>query len=255
MAAMKTEAARKSIAFFGASGGCGLSALKHSLEAGHTCVALCRVPSKLTDQFPAATYPNLTVLSGNAHDPAAVAPCLMDPSDPARLVGTVCFSLGSLFHMSKMSTEDPHVCEKGIMALFEALATVRARIGPGAGPGAPRIIAISTNGISQYGWDFPVLMTPLYRGMLHVPHADKKIMEEKIVSSGEMYCLVRPSTLVNGEKPDKQIRVGVEDLHRGPESKEVGYTISREDVGRWIFEHLLQDTVPEYWGKAVSITW
>ncbi|KAI1503283.1 hypothetical protein F5X99DRAFT_110031 [Biscogniauxia marginata] len=239
------------IAFFGASGGCGLSALKQALSAGHFCVALCRNPAKLMDKFPAGEHPNLTVLPGNAHDADAVGRCLVDPSsDGTRLVDAVLFSIGSVFQMSKLTIEDPHVCENGITALLEALREARAR----GATGRPNIVAISSTGISKAGRDFPVLVAPLYRFLLRVAHADKRILEEKLVSAGETYAIVRPSLLVDGETK-KKIRVGIEDWEQGLEKKEVGYSISREDIGRWIFENLLQGERQEYWNKIVSLTW
>lgn len=55
----------KTVAFFGASTGIGLSALKHTLAAGHNCIALCRTPSKLSAIFPPGV-PNLKIVEGNA---------------------------------------------------------------------------------------------------------------------------------------------------------------------------------------------
>ena len=66
----------KTGAFFGASSGVGLSALKHILAAGHQCIALCRTPSKLTAVFQIDTTPNLKAVQGNAHDIASVFKCL-----------------------------------------------------------------------------------------------------------------------------------------------------------------------------------
>lgn len=67
---------------------------------------------------------------------------------------------------------------------------------------------------------------------------------------------MRPSLLVDSEKnKNKEIKVGVEDPKGGMESKAVGYTISREDVGRWMFENLVRDGGESYVRKAVMITW
>lgn len=246
----------QTIAFFGASGGCGLSALKHALAEGHSCIALCRTASKLTDQFPKDKYPNLTVIQGNAHDTVAVSQCLVQPSNPGRLVDHIISSIGSQFIFSKMTLEDPHVCEKGMETLLKALADVRAR----GASGKPQITVVSTTGISKAGRDLPLFMYGFYRAVLGVPHQDKEAMENKLVSSGETFVVVRPSLLVDGEDKDKKIRVGIEDLSSGKntvEKKEWGYTISRADVGRWIYQNLIPrgDDEIEYVGKAVSLTW
>lgn len=265
---MSTTAPKKTIAFFGASGGCGFAALQRAVVAGHTCITLCRTPSKLTDKLPADKYPNLVVEQGNAHDTAAVARCLVDPSDDSRprLVDAVVFSIGGVFNIKCMTIDDPHVCEKGIGALLEALGTLRSSgmqssgVGGGGGGGSdgkgPKLVIVSTCGISKTGRDFPILLSPVYHGMLRVPHADKRILEEKVTGSGELYTFVRPSLLADGEgRPDRPIRVGVEDCATGAVRREIGYNISRDDVGRWIFENLIEKEGREYLGKAAWITW
>lgn len=80
-------------------------------------------------------------------------------------------------------------------------------------------------------------------------------MEEEIVASGERFVMVRPSFLTTGEaRPDKKIRVGVEDPKQGVVVKNVGYTISKEDVGRWMYDNVLARVDESYLGRAVSIT-
>jgi nucleoside-diphosphate-sugar epimerase len=238
----------KTIAFFGASGGCGLSALKHSLAAGHTCIALCRTPAKLEAVF--KNTPNLVVKQGNAHSEADVAACLTVPGDGARLVDLVCFSIGSPFHMSKMKTDDPDVCKKGMAALLSALGNLRE----GGAQGRPRILAISTVGISKCGRDVPVATLPIM-AMLKVPHEDKKVMEEAILASAEEWVIVRPQLLKDGES-NKRIKVGIEDPVKGIESKDgVGYAISREDTGRWMAENLILTPGDQYLRKMVTITY
>ncbi|KAK9791883.1 putative NAD(P)-binding protein [Seiridium cardinale] len=249
----------KTIAFFGATGGCGLAALKHSLADGHTCIALCRTPSKLTDQLPVDKYPNLTVMQGNAHDVAAVSKCVVCPTNPQRFVDHIVSAVGGAFSPTTFSIDDPHVCERATETLLQAITAVRQ----GGASGTPRIAAISTTGISKTGRDLPVAMFLLYRFMLGVPHKDKEAMEDKFVASGEDFVLVRPSFLVDGKnEANKQVRVGVEDVRNGKnvvEKKEWGYTISREAVGRWIYQNLIRgngdkEDKNEYSGRAVSLT-
>jgi hypothetical protein len=261
----------KTIAFFGASGGVGLAALKYSLAAGHVCVALCRTPAKLTGRFPAAQHPNLVVVQGNAHDEAAVAQCLIVPgteaATPPCLVDHVVFSIGGGFNFKCMTIDDPEVCQRGMATLLAALKTCRQQQHT---VGSPQVNIVSTLGISNKGRDFPLLLAPIYSYMLKVPHEDKKIMEERLIQasaeaerSGEAgidFVIVRPSLLMDGEKPDRDIRVPVvEDMKKSGEIVErggnAGYNISREDTGRWIFEQLIRGEKHKYLGKGVSITW
>ena len=68
------------------------------------------------------------------------------------------------------------------------------------------------------------------------------------------YVIVKPSLLM-GEK-----RLGRENIRVGWEGKEVfepaiGYTISREDVGGFIFEEVIAKVNEEHCGKKISITY
>ncbi|KAK9441135.1 NAD(P)-binding domain protein [Metarhizium brunneum] len=240
----------QTIAFIGATGGCGLSALKRAVAAGYTCVALCRTPAKLDAHFPDKPS-NLILKQGNAHDAAAVDEALLRPSDPTAMVDAVNFSIGGSVSAS-LAMDDPDVCKKGVAALLEALGALRSR----GVAGSPLLAVISTTGISAHGRDVPLLFVPLYHVGLKAPHADKRVAEQALFGSGERFVLVRPSLLLDGEKPDRKIRVHVES-EKGVEHKEVGYFISREDVGRWMFENLLQDACPteQYERKAVGLTW
>jgi putative NADH-flavin reductase len=241
----------KTIAFIGASGGCGLSALRHALADNNTCIALCRTPSKLEAIFPQSSYPNLVIKQGNAHDLASTKPILVNPNNPSRFVDDIVLTIGSPLNLSKMSIEDPDVCKRAMSTLLAALAELR---GQGI-QGSPHISVISTTGISKHQRDVPLLMMPMYHILLKSTHEDKAVMEEQLQKSPEKWTLVRPSFLTDGES-DKRIRVGVEDLVKGLESKAVGYVISREDVGRWMYQELVKgDGDVRYMHKAVSITY
>ena len=238
----------KTVAFFGASTGIGLATLKHTLAAGHQCIALCRTPSKLTAIFPTDTTPNLKVVQGNAHDIAAVSRCLQ--AKDGKLVDVVLSTIGGAFLFSKMTIDDPEVCRKGMATLFEALAELRRK----GATGRPHIIVGSTTGISKFGRDIPLFMVPLYHVMLKVPHVDKVIMEDRLIESGEAFTIIRASLLTNGES-DREIRVGIEDPKTGRESKAIGYTISREDTGKWIAENIVLKRDSKYANKIAMVTY
>ncbi|KAL6850582.1 hypothetical protein ACO1O0_007706 [Amphichorda felina] len=249
----------KTITFVGASSGCGHSALTTALAAGDTCIALCRVPSKLDDLQSA--YPStLLVKHGNAHDVSSVAACLVHNG---RIVDAVSTSIGSTIDPKTLKVADPDVCKRGMATLLDALRQVRRDLGGGAQDGrrGPLLAIVSTTGIADAGRDFPLLLYPLYHYVLAAPHADKKVMERDVAASAERFVLVRPSLLVDKDK-DKDhcgVRVGVEDARSGRvESREVGYAISRAAVGRWMYENVLAragEEQHEFDGKAVSITW
>ncbi|TDZ59694.1 hypothetical protein CTRI78_v005127 [Colletotrichum trifolii] len=228
----------KTIFFLGATGGCGLSALRRSLDAGFTCIALCRTPSRLTSILSPEKYPNLHVVQGNAHDSDVVAKCLVSPRDATRFVDVVVSTIGAWFDMSKMNLEDVHVCETGITVLLDTIKTLRTEKNVW---GNPRVIGQSSTGISKFGRDTPHVVTPFYKMLLHTPHEDKRRLEEILSSSDEDWTVVRASWLTNGrEEPGDAVRVGVEDPVKGVEKLAIGYSISREDVGKWIFESILK---------------
>ncbi len=238
----------KTVTFLGASTGVGLSALKHTLAAGHRCIALCRVPSKLTAIFPPERTPNLQVVQGNAHDIAAVSECLV--AEKGKLVDVIVSTIGGKYVLSKITIDDKEVCRKGMTTILETLAQLRS----GGATGKPHIVVGSTTGMSRFGRDIPLAMIPLYHVLLKVPHEDKKIMEDRLVESGEAYTIVRASLLVNGET-GKEIRVGIEDPNVGRESKAIGYTISREDTGKWVADDLVLRLDGKYVNKIVMVTY
>lgn len=241
----------RTITFLGASGGCGLAALRKAVNHSDStiCVALCRTPSKLIDALRPSSYPNLVVKEGNAHSIEDIKSVLIHPSDPARLVDTVCFTIGSPMNFAKLSTEDPHVCERGMAAVLQALGELRAA----GAAGTPRICAVSTTGLRERR-DMPLLVWPFYHYVLSVPHKDKAAMEAMLRGAGEGVTIVRPSLLTDGPQAGGTIRVGVDDIQSGrTESEAVGYTISRADVGAWMWENVLRDG--RFSGKAVSITY
>ncbi|CAM1507766.1 Fc.00g046140.m01.CDS01 [Cosmosporella sp. VM-42] len=238
----------KTIAFLGASTGVGLSALKHTLAAGHKCIALCRTPSKLTDIMSPESNPNLQVVKGNAHDVASVSQCLK--KEDGNLVDGIVSTIGGKPILSKLTIDDPNCCRKGMATLLEALAQLRR---DGA-TGRPHIIVCSTTGMSRFGRDVPIATMPVYHIALKVPHEDKRIMEDSLAESGEDFTIVRCSFLVNGETK-KEIRVGIEDPKTGRESAAIGYTISREDAGKWIGDNLLVKLDTKYLKKIATITY
>ena len=105
---------------------------------------------------------------------------------------------------------------------------------------------------------------PLYRWLLAIPHHDKKAMESLLQAEmakpvGERvirdFVAVRPSLLTDGARlGTRNVRVG-EEVGKVVKPA-VGYTISREDVGGWVFEEMVKgDGGERYAGKMVSITY
>ncbi|KAI1162923.1 hypothetical protein F5B18DRAFT_621978 [Nemania serpens] len=238
----------QTIAFFGASGGVGLAALKITLASGRKCIALCRKPEKLVAILPPESNPNLRIIQGDAKDITAVSACL--EARPGVLVDQVISTIGGAPVMSKLSIDDPEVCRTGMAVLLEAIAKLRS----GGAVGRPHIVAFSTTGLSRFGRDIPIAMVPLYHVALKVPHQDKTIMEDRLVASGEDYTIVRASLMLSEEETAKTVRVGIEDPKTGRESAAIGYTITKSDAGRWVAEHLVLQKKGGYHNKIAMIT-
>lgn len=234
----------KTIAFLGASTGVGLSALKTSLAAGHQCVALCRDPAKLSS----IDSPNLRIVKGNAHDISSVSKLLL--ASEGKFVNEIVSTIGGKFVVSKFSLDDVNVCEKGMDAILQAIRQLREQ----GVTGRPHIIMFSTTGMSKFGRDIPLLMVPMYHVLLKVPHEDKRKAEDKLAESGEQFTIVRASLLTDGES-DNVIRVGIEDPKNGIELLTLGYTISRQDAGRWTAENLVHKIDEKYLNKTLTVTY
>lgn len=243
----------RTILFLG-TGGVGVSILRRSLSAGHTCVVLCRTLSKLQSLLAEseASHPNLTIEQGNAHDIDALLRCLTVRGK----VDTIISSIGGLLSFATMALDDPHVCETGMVSLLTAISRYRAE--GNLADYNPRIVAVSTTGVSEVARHIPVLMIPLYATLLKNPRKDKRAMEKVLISSDEKkWTIVRPSVFTDGpEAAPGMVREGVEDpVARVSDATAPGYTISRVDVGKWIFENLVGGEGGRYVRKAVMITY
>ena len=89
-----------------------------------------------------------------------------------------------------------------------------------------------------------------------MPHHDKVAMEDSIttelakrdaVISG--YVMPRPSLLTDGPATEGLVRAGAET------KPAIGYTISRQDVGKWVFENLVAKEGEGWVGRKVSLTY
>ena len=148
------------------------------------------------------------------------------------------------------------ICAEAMNSILSALADLKPSE-------KPLIAAISTTGITAGPRDVPLLMVPLYKIGLYNPHKDKHNMEQLLADSFEEaasgrkdasirgFVCLRPSLLTNGPSLGQpKVRVGT------VPKPAVGYTISREDVGKWIFDELLANEGRDRWiGERVSLTY
>lgn len=241
-----------------------MSRLLRCVHAKDQTVA--RSPSKLLDSLEkrglseSIIKDHLTIVEGSITDLDAVRRTIQPGGDDSPVVDIIISGIGGkmLFTNPLNPTLDnPTICQDGIRTILSAAAT--AAQSSTATDYRPTLIVLSTTGITNISRDVPFAMMPLYYWLLRVPHEDKKVMEglikDESVKSiqqrgfGE-YTIVRPSMLTDGEGVGlDKIQVGVED------KPAVGYFITREDVGQWMFDVLVKPGLEsDYLGKAVSIT-
>ncbi|RDL31100.1 uncharacterized protein BP5553_09889 [Venustampulla echinocandica] len=237
------------IGFFGATGGCAAACLAYCLREGYTCTALVRNADKLTkllsahDISASTIAAQLTVIVGNVKNAEDVRKTLF--SNSGSCVDIVISGLGAAPTWKAgalvPSIDDPTVCTEATTLI---LSTLRAGLGD-TPKQKPFIAVISTTGMSEHGRDIPLLYVPLYHWLLKVPHKDKKAMEELIIGAKDEglirdYCSVRATLLTDGEELGMgKIRAAVEGEDNLGEGA-IGYTISRRDVGLWIFEEIVK---------------
>ncbi|KUJ16414.1 NAD(P)-binding protein [Mollisia scopiformis] len=247
----------KTVAIFGATGGTGLAALKLALKAGHTVRVLARTPSKLSSL--STEYPNLYIVQGDIRETSAIKATLTIND---RIADIIISAVGMVIEMQglKWGSKDPHICEEGTKCILSSLASLENEDKVPGPEGGPRIVLLSTTGISDRGRDIPIGMIPLYHWMLSTPHNDKKKMEECMISGegkGRSWVMVRPSFLTDGKsKGLEKVRVSTEVTEEGGKEDEpaIGYFISREDVALWIVEECVNKDGKKWEGKTVTLT-
>ncbi|CAD6573758.1 MAG: hypothetical protein TREMPRED_000905 [Tremellales sp. Tagirdzhanova-0007] len=265
------------ILFLGATGGCTLAALVNTLNAGHRATALARTPSKLTTLLIKAGVPLSTVEAllqihkGNAISlpDVKVALLLSSPSRNHPTLPTAIISgLGAApkFQLSLnpskwLTADDPTICGTAASTLVAALQEIYAeKPSLRANSPKPLLCFVSTTGIVPEGApeDVPFLMRFLYHVLLAGPHVDKKRMEKVFRPEGRKdgsgvfraTIGVRPTLLTSGKsKGMKGIRVGRE------KRPELGYTVSRSDVGLFIYETAVQGMGKGWEGDMATLTY
>lgn len=253
----------QTIAFFGATGDCAGHCLAYSLKAGYNCTALARTPSKLTDSLrtkgvdDSAVESHLTIIEGNVKDVSAVKQTLQLQG---RLVDYIVSGIGSVPKLQwsiihPVTLNDPTICQDAMSTIMQALQQLRPT------GEKPTLLNVSTTGIWPAGQprDVPLAYVPLYKWFLHVPHEDKRVMEESLSAHVQLpekdqlikgYVHVKPSLLVGDKGYGMEaIKFGVD------EAPAVGYGMAKEDVGQWMYERLIKPGVGAEWmNKSISLT-
>lgn len=146
------------------------------------------------------------------------------------------------------------MCESSIKLVLDALRSLQAST-------PPVLLVISTTGVDADGpRDVPWLLRPLYTWLLAVPHDDKRLMEQAVRDAARDEHLVKPVTLrasllTDGDEcPPEQVRAAAYEPSDAV-CPVIGYTISRKDVGAFIFREVISTTDSPWLGKTVSVSY
>jgi hypothetical protein len=256
---------KPTIFFLGATGGCTLSALAHSLSGGYPCIALVRTPEKLTTLLRDAGIEEstlaslLTIHTGDALAVAAVKGALLRSFDGhVQLPRTIISGLGGApklrFNLPPLTIDQPTICQTGAATLVTALSEIYAAY-PELRASEPLLCFISTGGLHKGEDDVLGVMQLLYRTLLSVPYRDKRAMDEVFfgeAGAGHFRTVVgvKPTILTGGpELGSEKVKVGRK------WEPEVGYTISKKDVGAWIYRVIVLKNAEGWEGEMVTMTY
>lgn len=198
---------RATFALLGATRGIGRAVLDTALERGHSVRALVRPTSTLD-----LDHPNLTVVRGDATDPASIARALEGADALLSAVGTPARS-------------------KTPMRTLAAEASVEAM----RSTGVTRLIAVSVYGTGETRVHLPfftrAIIFPLY---LRRVIADHEGQEAAVMRSDLDWTLIRPPYLT-----DEPV-TGDYALGFGAKTAGLTWTISRGDVAHSMLDALEQ---------------
>jgi hypothetical protein len=208
----------------------------------------------------------LSIHQGDAKRSIDVSKALANPVNGFCLVDTVYTAIGAYPNNQFSLIEpwvlsDPTICETGMAALLSAINALASQgITKSQTGQKPLVIAISATAGKSITATLPWLMIPLYIWLLRGPHADKRKMEDLLMAdSGKHtrdFVIVRPALLTDGvEQGVEKVRVGWE-LGNGGEARDapgpaIGWTVSRKDVGGWVYKKAIVEGGWE--GRCVSL--
>ncbi|KAH8705921.1 hypothetical protein BGW36DRAFT_368389 [Talaromyces proteolyticus] len=264
----------KTIAFFGATGGCTNACLAYLIKSNldYKAVALARTPQKLKDSLirqgftDAVISKKLTIIQGDATDVSDVKRVLLfqQQNGGTRLVDGIVSGLGGSPMIKEgtwfsVTIDNPNVTEQTTTTLVTALKDLYSE-NDNLKNSKPFVTVISTTGLASENEkeDVPFFFRTLYHYFLAVPHADKRRMEEIVGSTENKHLfkgvvITKPSLLtgdgsLTAGKGLAKVRSGTED------QPAVGYFITRTDVGEWIWEEVCKKGGSEWFGRKVSLT-
>jgi len=210
-----------------------------------------------------------------------------------RFVDVILFGIGGYPRATIVppffTLDNPTICQDGMSAVLNALRQSPTNHSESAINNKPLILAISSTGIYRGGEDDPrdlyIPMLMMYKCLLGGPHKDKIAMEDVLTAAAGSdvnsdaknnplcdYLVVRGALFNDQPAEAKPLRAGypkrVPGVGEGVKWGDVagpaiGCGVSREDVGRWVWEEVASgragwneqgEYVGEWKGKKVTLT-
>ncbi|KAH7130936.1 hypothetical protein EDB81DRAFT_845558 [Dactylonectria macrodidyma] len=258
-------------AFIGACGATLSELLPWTLLAGHSAAALVRDASKLKKILSThgvseeMIQSQLIIVEGSSRDLKAVVNLLRNDPD---LIFSGITSTPKLNYnpFRPIGMNDTTITGDSAKAVVDALRELKSTNSISK---SPIFVPISSTGHGSRR-DQPFLLIPLYLWLLPIPQADTAVLEKVVRDAAKEtdsplggYVMLRPPLLTHGRlKGTGSIRVGwtwEDSIYRTSNEKEhgveVGYTISRLDLARWMFEELVEGDAQWWKGKCVNLTY
>ncbi|KAG9497318.1 hypothetical protein J7337_012113 [Fusarium musae] len=258
-------------AFIGACGATLRHVLAWTLLDGHKAAALVRDELKLKKTLldlgvsEEIQQSQLIVVTGSSRDVSTVRSLLLN--DPEIIFSGITSTWKlrfNLFHPIAM--DDATVTGDSAAAVIQALKDL---VSTNSISNSPIYAPISSTGHGSRR-DQPLSLIPLYWWLLKEAQADTAALERVTREAATQkqsclggYIMLRPPLLTDGEmKGTAKVHTGwiwEDDVLRKSDEQEagikVGYTISRMDLARWMFEELIQGDFQRWNGKSVNLVY
>ncbi|KAF9768250.1 hypothetical protein IL306_014478 [Fusarium sp. DS 682] len=258
-------------AFIGACGATLRHVLAWTLLDGHKAAALVRDSSKLTKILldlgvsEKIQQSQLIVVEGSSRDVSTVRDLLIN--DPKVIFSGITSTWRLRFNpLHPIAMNDATITGDSAAVVIQALQDL---ISTNSISNSPIFAPISSTGHGSRR-DQPFTLMPLYWWLLKEAQADTAALEKvtrKAATQNQPclsgYVMLRPPLLTDGDmKGTKSVMVGwiwEDDVFRKSDKQEtgvkVGYTISRLDLAKWMFEELVRGDVRAWSGKCVNLTY
>lgn len=193
---------------FGPTGGTGKAAVEQAAAAGHQVTAFARRPAMLGD---VASRPGVTVVTGDALEPAAVTAAIAGHDAVLSALGT-------------RPWRHVDICSRGTAVIVPAMQAAGVR----------RIIALSSLGVAESWSQMGAGSRAMAWLFLRMAFRDKAAMEQLLRDGDRDWIVVRPGLLTSG-KPRGTWRVA-------DDGSLSGGRIARADVATFMLAQLTDDT-------------